>query len=144
MRHIGILLISASVAVCSCHTQSRTLKGYTATPLVSGPMELVVDSVDFRKDLTRVYGKVKGQPHTSNRVNKLTMTVGKRQFEATDVDGFDMNRWFQWEDSGVIPVEFDFPAMAQQKAFEISVDGPKGAGRWKFVNKKTVKKRKRR
>lgn len=70
-----------------------------------------IDSVEWRDDLTRVYCRIIGTPHTSDRVDGVRMTVGKRVYEATDIDGVDFRRYFQWEDEGMIPLEIDFPAV---------------------------------
>ncbi|MCM1356624.1 MAG: hypothetical protein NC212_09510 [Staphylococcus sp.] len=69
-----------------------------------------VDSIDYRQDLTRVYGAVKGRPHTSNRIDDVKYVGAGGTLETTDIDGVDYKRYFQWEEDGEIPVEIDFPA----------------------------------
>lgn len=96
---------------------------------VSAPstvLTLTVDSIDFRQDLTRLYGKLTGRPHTSHRVDAATILSGKSSFAANDIDGVDFKRYFQWEDDGCIPVEIDFPAMRPFKAATIQLDTPRG------------------
>lgn len=110
----------------------------------TGSLTFLADSVDFRSDLTRVYGRLSGRPHTSNRIDFISVrpTEGK-QSESTDIDGVDMKRWFQWEDDGIIPVEIDFPAMSPQNNMVITVQGPRGESIWKLTNrsKKSGKKK---
>ena len=74
-------------------------------------LTMVIDSIDYRSDLTRVYGKFIGTPHTSQRLNSIQLQVNGATYMATDIDGVDFERWFQWEDDGVIPVEIDFNKM---------------------------------
>ncbi len=66
-------------------------------------LPLVVDRMAYRSDLTRLYGRLVGRPHTSCRVDAVSLTAGKRVYTATDIDGVDFKRWFQWEDDGEIP-----------------------------------------
>lgn len=90
---------------------------------------LRVDSIDFRSDLTRMYGKLVGRPHTSQRIDAVTLTSGSKQYLATDIDGVDFNRWFQWEDDGVIPVEIDFGKMPKFTKGYIVIETPRGVDR---------------
>lgn len=78
---------------------------------VGRPLSVKVDSVSLRSDLTRVYGKLIGAPHTSDRIDNAIIETGKKRYKATDIDGVDFRRYFQWEDEGLILVEIDFPPM---------------------------------
>lgn len=100
---IFFLLIAVSVA------NARVERNYRNS--ASEHLSFVVDSIDFRQDLTRLYGRVLGRPHTSQRIDGIKMNTQSSSCEATDIDGVDFKRWFQWEDDGVIPVEVDFQAM---------------------------------
>lgn len=75
-----------------------------------------VDSVSYRTDLTRVYCKITGRPHTSDRVDAATLTSGGITLNANDIDGIDFKRYFQWEDDGSIPLEIDFPPVDKKAA----------------------------
>lgn len=94
----------------------KTVK-YTST--TDPVLAVMVDSVDYRADLTRVYGKLVGRPHTSGRVDSASLLSGKSSWNATDIDGVDFKRYFQWEDDGEIPVEIDFPAVKPLKAAKL-------------------------
>lgn len=58
--------------------------------------------------IIRVKGSLIGTPHTSHRINSARLLIGKVSYEATDIDGIDFERYFQWEDDGIIPLEIDF------------------------------------
>ena len=115
-------LISAIVAVAFA-VGAKTVKTTSTTDPV---LAVSVDSIDFRKDLTRVYGKLVGRPHTSNRVDAATLLAGKSSVTADDIDGVDFKRYFQWEDEGEIIVEIDFPAMKRFNAARLVLVTPRG------------------
>ncbi len=96
----------------------------TITP--SPILTLSVDSIDFRSDLTRLYGKLIGLPHSSHRVDAAAMLSGKAVLQSDDIDGVDFKRYFQWEDEGVIPIEIDFPAVKKFSAATVELDTPRG------------------
>lgn len=89
-------------------------------------IEFAVDNIEYRQDLTRLYGRLMGRPHTSCRVDNITLTSGKIDYTATDIDGIDFKRWFQWEDDGSIAVEIDFPRMKRRDTFTITISTPRG------------------
>lgn len=116
IRRRILILFAAAVAVLSAC--AAVVKNYrTSEPVVmaarqgaAGVLTLKVDSIDFRKDLTRVYCRASGRPNTSQRVDAVTLTVGNKAMGATDIDGVEMKKYFQFEDEGFIPLEIDFPA----------------------------------
>lgn len=140
MKRRLFLSVVAMLAMLSAFAVK--LAGYSSTPLKStGFISFRVTAVDFRNDLTRVYGQFVGKPHTSERVDELLLVSPEgKQYKATDIDGVDMNRWFQWEDDGVIEVEIDFPAMKQLNSFQLKSTGPKGESATQL--KRVAKKRK--
>lgn len=63
-------------------------------------------------DLVRVCGNLAGRPHTSARIDSITMRGANGVLiKADDIDGVDFERYFQWEDDGIIPLEIDFPGL---------------------------------
>lgn len=112
----------------------------TLTP--STVLTLSVDSIDFRSDLTRLYGKLIGRPHTSHRIDAAVLLSGKAVLTSDDIDGVDFKRYFQWEDEGVIPVEIDFPAVKKFSAATVELDTPRGKSitRIKKTSPKAAKK----
>ncbi len=50
-----------------------------------------------------------GIPHTSQRIDGIDLVMGNKLVKATDIDGVDFERYFQFEDTGVQTIEVDFP-----------------------------------
>lgn len=124
-----ISTVAALTAATALFTsQAKTLRNLRATS--TGSIEFVADSIEFRPDVTRLYGKLKGRPHTANRIDVMKGTFGKITYNSTDIDGVDMKRWFQWEDDGLIPVEIDFPVIKTETSFIVDLDGPRGESQW--------------
>lgn len=123
---ILILIIAVSVA------NARVERNYKNT--ASEHINLVIDSIDFRTDLTRMYARLIGRPHTSQKIERIEMRAPAGDFEAMDIDGVDFNRWFQWEDDGVIAVEIDFKAMPATKSGTLIVETARGVDTSKFSN----------
>lgn len=90
----------------------------------------VADSIDCRKDLTRLYGRLTGRPHTSERIDSVTIKINGKIYVSNDIDGVDFKRWFQWEDEGEIPVEIDFPTLKLGKTATVEAFGPRGNSLW--------------
>jgi len=104
--------------------QARVVRQYRVAR--GAHIVLSVDSIDYRSDLTRVYGKLIGKPHTSQRVDSISMTVAGTRYSASDIDGVDFRRWFQWEETGNIAVEIDFEAMTPIGRGELNVATARG------------------
>lgn len=124
IKLFSILCIFACAGCFMAEARSNRAKATRC----NGTLEFKCDSIDFRTDLTRVYGKLVGKPHTSNRIDAVQLRGSKAI--ADDIDGVDMKRWFQWEDDGIIPVEIDFPAMKFRSSVEMEVTTPRGATTW--------------
>lgn len=99
-----------------------------------GSLEIIADSIDYRSDVTRIYCRLSGKAHTSSRIDSVSVSMPVR-VSATDIDGVDFKRWFQWEDDGVIPVEIDFPPMKPVKNMTINVLTPRGSVVWTIERK---------
>ena len=138
------ILMALAVAAIALPAQLRADDVRLSSATSTGSLTLLADSVDFRSDLTRVYGRLSGRPHTSNRIDFISVRGSEgAETESSDIDGVDMKRWFQWEDDGIIPVEIDFPAMKPLTYMVITVQGPRGESIWKITNRtKKSKKRK--
>ncbi len=121
MKRLSFLILA--VVAVAVTLGAKVVKYSSATDPV---LAVVVDSVDFRSDLTRVYGKIVGTPHTSGRVDAASLLSGKRSWQGTDIDGVDFKRYFQWEDDGQIPVEIDFPAMKPFKTAQLVLTTVRG------------------
>lgn len=121
---ILFLVIAVSVA------NARVEKNYKNT--AADHINLIIDSIDFREDLTRLYGRMIGVPHTSQKINRMEMKVGASVFNAEDIDGIDFERWFQWEDDGVISIEVDFKAMQPVKSGTLIIETARGVDSSRF------------
>ena len=87
-------------------------------------MTVQIDSIMCRDDLSRVYCRALGRPHTSNRIDGVLLN-GK--IAATDIDPIYFERAFQFEDEGEITLEIDFPALKNKpKSFTLDFQTPYG------------------
>ncbi len=114
MRKMSRLLVFAAALTATClGVNAKVLKDYNAViaPGSRGDITLVIDSIDFRSDLTRVYGHIDSRPNTSACINSFVLNADKTPFPATDIEGFDFERRIQWEETGVLPIEIDFPVI---------------------------------
>lgn len=119
IRHTALTaaaLMAATAATAQppaiVHPATRTVqqcREVAQTPVATA----VIDSIERRDDLTRVYVRYIGRPHTSDRIDSVTLSVGRIRYNGEDIDGVDFKRYFQWEDEGVIPLEIDFGPMSK-------------------------------
>lgn len=119
-----LVALAASLPV-----SGRVVSGYRSTP--TGALAVSVDSIDFRNDLTRLYGKLKGRPHTSHRIDGAALDSRP----ATDIDGVDFRRYFQWEDDGVIAVEIDFPPTKAAATMTLTLSTVRGPAKTEIRKK---------
>ena len=94
-------------------------RGQRAAARSQREMRAEVDSIMVREDLSRVYCRVIGRPHTSHRIDSVTfhsLSDERIRLKSTDIDPLYYERGFQWEDEGEIALELDFPTMAPEAA----------------------------
>ena len=129
MKRVALIFTAAVLVSC---VSAQKVKDYTTSgEPTANRLTLTVDSIDFRKDLTRVYGKITGHSNTSDRFDRISLSRPDGVIvELTDIDGVDMERWFQWEEDGNINLEIDFPAMKAADKLIINTYSPKGDGNW--------------
>jgi hypothetical protein len=124
-RRVGTLVgLTAAVCLTAAVAQARVVRQYRVAH--GAHIAVKVDSVDYRSDLTRVYGKLIGKPHTSQRIDSISLAVDGSTFRAADIDGVDFRRWFQWEEAGTIAVEIDFEAMTQVSSGKLIITTARG------------------
>ncbi|MDE5687392.1 MAG: hypothetical protein K2I18_02045 [Paramuribaculum sp.] len=135
-RIFKIAVAAAFLLLEAASVNAKTVRMFSTS--CTGPLTMVCDSIDYRADLTRVYGRLTGRPHTSNRIDGIVLVSGGKTFVSTDIDGVDLKRWFQWEDEGAIPVEIDFAPMSPCREAVVKAAGPRGESQWKLraINKK--------
>lgn len=122
---IGAAALLAVISFCG-YAADKML--YASAVNSSGPLVVEVDSALVRPGLVRMYCRVCGQPHTSQRIDAVTLVrEDDLCSQATDIDGVDFKRWFQWEDSGVINIEIDFVALPARGSGQVMrFSTPKG------------------
>lgn len=112
------LIGTASVDARQCRHRANIPEGTScASPGVQPTrgaqrqFEFAVTDVIFKPDdnLIRICGDLTGKPHTSARIDSIALKLGNREILANDIDGVDFERYFQWEDDGIIALEIDIP-----------------------------------
>lgn len=114
---IAVLAVALFIAADSEVTAQKKMvcKPVTATEMQnrrkSAPLYLYLKSVDSNNGsgVTRIGIDMKSLPSTSSRLDSATLVNNGKKFGAIDVDGVDFKRYFQWEESGNIYIELDFP-----------------------------------
>ncbi|MDE6113975.1 hypothetical protein E4T81_11055 [Barnesiella sp. WM24] len=127
MRAWIFVISIAFLVIAVFAAQARTERNYRLS--AAKHLTLTVDSISYRQALTRVYGKFVGVPHTSQKLHGITVEYKGKSYKANDIDGVDFDRWFQWEDDGVIPVEIDFPRTPVLDGATMVISTEKGVDR---------------
>lgn len=123
------LLIAAMIMATAFNLPAKVMRGYNTAS--SGSIDAIIDSIDYRLDLTRVYARLQGAPHTSGRIDDITLLDATNSLILTDIDGVDLKRWFQWEDTPYIPIEIDFAPIAHpSENITFYIEGPRGGSKW--------------
>jgi len=72
-------------------------------------INIIPDKVAQTDNGIRITLCIIGIPHTSQRIDGIDLVSGTQTVKATDIDGVDFERYFQFEDKGVLVIEVDFP-----------------------------------
>ena len=72
-------------------------------------INIIPDKVVKTDEGVRISVCVIGIPHTSQRIDGVDLVMGPKMVKATDIDGVDFERYFQFEDEGVVMIDLDFP-----------------------------------
>lgn len=140
MKHLFLVILTLCCSIAVSGQVVGLTKGRPAAARSS--MTVTVDSVDFRTDLTRVYCHVNGRPHTAQRIDRVMLEAPGVSVAANDIDGVDFERYFQWEDEGVINLELDFaplPKLDQITLKMTTIYGPVSSAQTPILNGKAVK-----
>lgn len=135
------LIISTSILYLAAFMtiNAKVVSNYSSQS--DGQLTFTVDSIDYRQDLTRIYGHLLGKSHTSNRIDRAIITGTDVSYASLDIDGVDFRRYFQWEDDEGIPIELDFPAMKSLDCARLIFDTPYGQSTTTVVKVKQSTKR---
>lgn len=124
-RLVAALVFMLAVAGTGCHTSAQSAG--VAQPVAKQPVKhtmlLTAKKIDNTNldGVTRITVVVQGLPHTAQRIDDVVLHTGNEQLHATDIDGVDFKRYFQWEDEGLIEVDIDFPRRKNLKASDTMV-----------------------
>lgn len=85
---------------------------FTATAQVNQPdadINIIPDKTVKTDNGIRITVCLVGIPHTSQQIDGIDLVIGSKLVKATDIDGIEFERYFQFEDEGVQLIEVDFP-----------------------------------
>ena len=118
-----LTMVCIALLICSVNSNGAKVRRvkYTADP----NKLLYIDSIDYRKDLTRLYGKLIERPHGTIKIESVT--------GATDIDGLDFGRWAIYDEKGIIQIEIDFGAKKHNAPFEFIIKTDKGELKYKII-----------
>lgn len=133
-----IITLFTAVGLTCASLSAKVVRDYESNS--DNVLTFKVDSIDYRTDLTRVYGKILGRPHTSGRIDEVRYVANEAAAVSNDIDGVDFRRYFQWEEDGQIPLEIDFPALRPAAAVQLIFVTSRGNST--TTAKNTVKKHK--
>lgn len=117
-----LALASVCILACGVHSQHVAVKDVPAFAVEYAGMQVKPDD-----GLTRLQLKLIGISHTAGRIDSVYVFGADRVgVAATDIDGVDFGRWFQWEDEPVIVIELDLPGVAYTGWETLTFYGPRG------------------
>ncbi len=124
----NVIFISALMALIGAAVAEGRLNTITGRRQNAHQMTAVIDSVMQREDVARVYCRIVGKPHTSQRIDSIYITLPDGSaMNAIDIDPIYFNRGFQWEDESEMPLEIDFnPTGRQLGKFQMTMVTPYG------------------
>lgn len=103
-----LLFLTAYVTLCPAKIiRTPSFEARTTT-------RVRIDSIEFRKELTRFYLTCQDRPNrwmVFSHNLRLQTATGERQWTATDIDGIDFDRKFTFPESGHVAVSIDFPPL---------------------------------
>ena len=106
MKHIGIAL---ALLFGAASMPSVAFEASAQVNQLDAEINIIPDKSVKTDDGVRITVCVVGIPHTSQRIDSVDLVMGPKIVKATDIDGVDFERYFQFEDQGVIMMDIDFP-----------------------------------
>ena len=85
------------------------IETYAQANPIDASINIIPDKTVKTEQGVRINVCVVGIPHTSQRIDGVDLVMGSKIIKASDIDGIDFERYFQFEDDGVIVLEIDFP-----------------------------------
>lgn len=106
-KNILFLLLAIIALICPAQKiGDSAINNKNKSVFLASPVSLNNDNTD---GVSRIGVNIQGLPHSSSRIDDAILFVKGVPFHATDIDGVDFKRYFQWEDDGIIYIELDFP-----------------------------------
>ena len=108
MKKLILLLAMAFVSAFVVVSQMACM----TIPKKKHPLHLQLKTINNTNSdgVSRLELDIIGVSYTSSRIDSAKIfTSDGSVYLASDIDGVDFHRYFQWEDNGIIPVEIDFP-----------------------------------
>jgi len=99
---IALIMAAAPMAV-------YTPQAAAQTDQLDAGINIIPDRTVKTDEGVRITVCIVGIPNTSQRIDGVDLVMGPKIVKATDIDGVDFERYFQFEEDGVIVVETDFP-----------------------------------
>ncbi len=99
LRNILATTLLATSCALGASAQTDSANGFNILP----------DKSVATDEGTRLTICLVGIPSTSQRIDGIDLVDGQTVIPANDIDGVDFKRYFQFEDTGVLVIEVDFP-----------------------------------
>lgn len=124
----ALIFLAALMALIGVVVADGQLSDLSGRRRAAHQMTARVDSLMTRSDVTRIYCRAVGRPHTSQRIDSVYITLPDgTALGATDIDPIYFRRAFQWEDQPDMPLEIDFPPLDRRPArFRLTMVTPYG------------------
>ncbi|MDY3858150.1 MAG: hypothetical protein ACI30D_07555 [Muribaculaceae bacterium] len=103
LRLAAILMLAGGAAMVAPQAAQAQVNQLDAE------INIIPDKVTKTTNGIRISLCLVGIPGTSQRIDSVDLVVGPKVIKATDIDGVDFERHFQFEDTGVQVIELDFP-----------------------------------
>ena len=103
------LRIAALLLCCGAAATATLPEAQAQVNQLDADVNVIPDKVTPPADGIRISVCLVGIPSTAQRIDAVTLVVGPKKIKATDIDGVDFERAFQFEDTGVQVIELDFP-----------------------------------
>lgn len=106
-RILSVILTAVIALTLSVAVNSQQNKKKETHPVTVDVIKINNNNSD---GVTRITVRLTSLPNTASRVDSVSLyTCDGRKFSALDIDGIDFKRYFQWEETGQINVDVDFP-----------------------------------
>lgn len=103
------LLVLCGVAAWSVPSVRGEAQGAVAVSKLDTRLNIVPDKSKKTDEGIRLTMCVMGMPHTAQRIDSVDLHVAGKVYKANDIDPIEFEKYFQFEDDGLVVLEIDFP-----------------------------------